>query len=323
MPQIAWDIAQIVLGLAMLYFGAEWLIAGAAGLARSFGIKPLIIGLTVVAYGTSAPELVVGISAGIRGQGAIALGNVIGSNIANLGLILAMAALIRTTQVDRQIVVRELPVLLATTALVPLSLLDGQVSMFEAGGLLGLAVAYTGWMLVTSKRDSTEALKHVAEDAAAAAVMSPQRKRSVLGALVFAGLIFLVAGGHFLVTGAVGVARIAGMSERIIGLTIVAVGTSIPELATSLVAAVRGHGDIAIGNVVGSNIFNVLLVLAAAGLAGEIHANPGDVALDVFALGAMTLFAAVVMATRRRITRIEGTILLLGYIAFLSALSLQ
>ncbi len=323
MPPIAWDIAQIVLGLAMLYFGAEWLIGGAAGLARSLGIKPLIIGLTVVAYGTSAPELVVGISAGIRGQGAIALGNVIGSNIANLGLILALAALVRTMQVDRQIVVRELPVLLLATALVPLTLLDDHVSPIEAGGLLGLAFAYTTWMIVTTKRASLAAIDHVAEATAAATAMSPPRKRSTLAGLVFAGLVLLIGGGHFLVIGAVGVARIAGMSERIIGLTIVAVGTSIPELATALVAAVRGHGDIAVGNVVGSNIFNVLLILSAAAFAGDIRANLGDVVLDVSALGAMTLFAALVMATRRRITRIEGTILLLGYVAFLSALALQ
>ncbi|MDQ3370754.1 MAG: calcium:sodium antiporter, partial [Myxococcota bacterium] len=165
---IAFDIGQLVVGLALLYFGAEWLVGGAAGLARSFGIRPLIIGLTVVAYGTSAPELVVGIGAGLRGQGAIALGNVIGSNIANLGLILGVSALVRVSLVDRQIVRREVPVLLVATSLVPLVLLDARVSALECGGLLGFAVGYTAWMVATSRRGSAAEAGVVASDAAEA-----------------------------------------------------------------------------------------------------------------------------------------------------------
>jgi cation:H+ antiporter len=323
MPTLALDIGQLVTGLVALYFGAEWLVSGAAGLARSFGIRPLIVGLTVVAYGTSSPELVVGISAGLRDQGAIALGNVIGSNIANLGLILAVCALIRAPSVDRQIVVREVPVLLIATALVPLVLLDGGVSDFEAGGMLGLAAGYTLWMLVTSRRGSAAEAGAVAEGAAAASGLGPSRGRSQLAVRTVAGLAVLIAGGHLLVEGAVGVARVAGLSDQVIGLTIVAVGTSLPELATGVIAALRGHGDIAVGNVVGSNIFNVFLILGASGLAGSIDAHAGELALELAVLGAMTALAAAAMATRRTVGRIEALVMLLGYVAFLSLLALR
>ncbi|MBL9018807.1 MAG: calcium/sodium antiporter [Myxococcales bacterium] len=323
MPPLGLDIGQLVLGLALLYFGAEWLVGGAAGLASSLGIRPLIVGLTVVAYGTSSPELVVGIGAGLRDQGAIALGNVIGSNVANLGLILAVAALIKAPRVDRQIVVREVPVLLAATALVPLALLDGAVSTIEAAGLLAFSVGYTVWMVVSSRRGGAEEVAEVAAGAAAATGVKPPRGRRTLALMTLAGLAMLVGGGHFLVNGAVGIARVAGMSEQVIGLTIIAVGTSLPELATSVIAAIRGHGDIAVGNVVGSNIFNVLLILGASGMAGSIHGRVEGLAVELVALGAMTLVAAIAMATRRTVGRLEAIVLLLGYVVFLSLLALR
>jgi cation:H+ antiporter len=322
-PQLGFDIGQLLVGLALLYFGAEWLVGGAAGLASSLGIRPLIVGLTIVAYGTSSPELVVGIGAGLRDQGAIALGNVIGSNIANLGLILAVAALIKAPRVDRQIVVREVPVLLIVTALVPLLLVDGGVSTVEAASLLAISVAYTAWMIVSSKRGVAAEAADVASDAAAATGLQPQRRRRTLALMTVAGLAMLVAGGHFLVNGAVGIARVAGMSEQVIGLTIIAVGTSLPELATSVIAAIRGHGDIAVGNVVGSNIFNVLLILGASGLAGNINARLETLGAEIVALSAMTLLAAISMATRRTVGRVEAIVLLLGYITFLSLLALR
>ncbi|HEU4610616.1 MAG TPA: calcium/sodium antiporter [Kofleriaceae bacterium] len=323
MPSLAFDIGQLLVGLAALYFGAEWLVGGAAGLARSFGIKPLIVGLTVVAYGTSAPELVVGISAGLRDQGAIALGNVVGSNIANLGLILAIAALIRAPRVDRQIVVREVPVLLVATALVPLVLLDGDVSAFESTGLIAIAVGYTAWMVVTSRRGTAAEVAEIAEDAAQAVGLERPRSRPTLALLTLLGLATLVGGGHIFVDGAVGIAQVAGLSDQLIGATIVAIGTSLPELATSMIAAMRGHSDLAVGNVVGSNIFNVFLILGASGLAGRIHARPGDVAVELVALGAMTALAALAMATRRTVGRVEAVVLLLGYVVFLSLLAIR
>jgi cation:H+ antiporter len=320
---VALDSIQLAVGLAFLYFGAEWLVGGAAGLARSFGIRQLIIGLTVVAYGTSSPELVVGISAGLRDQGAIALGNVIGSNIANLGMILAACALIRAPSVDRQIVVREIPVLLATTAAVPLVMLDGALSVVESSGLLGVAVVYTAWMIATSRRGSAAAAEEVAEDAAQAAGMERPRSRGRMAIQTTAGLALLIGGGHFLVSGASGIAKVAGLSDQIIGLTIVAIGTSLPELATSAIAAIRGHGDIAVGNVVGSNIFNVLLILGASGLAGRIHTPIDQLGVELVALGGITLIAAVAMATRRTVGRVEALVMLVGYVVFLSLLALR
>jgi cation:H+ antiporter len=319
---LAIDITQLVLGFGLLYFGAEWLVSGAAGLARSFGIRPLIIGLTVVAYGTSSPELVVGISAGLRGQGAIALGNVIGSNIANIGLILAVSALIRAPRVDRQIVVREVPVLLVATGLVVVVMLDGVLSEIEAAGLLGGAVIYTAWMIATSRRGSVVEVAAVEADATEAAGLHGDRPRSrrVLVASTVIGLGALIGGGHLLVEGAVGLARAAGMSDQLIGLTIVAVGTSLPELATSVIAALRGHGDIAVGNVVGSNIYNVLLILGASGLAGRIELPLSGLIVEIVALFTMTGLAALAMATRRTVGRVEAVVLVCGYVAFLISL---
>jgi cation:H+ antiporter len=320
------DAGYVLAGLALLYFGAEWLVGGAARLAASFGVRPLIVGLTVVAYGTSSPELVVGIGAAARGQGDIALGNVVGSNIANIGLILAVAALIRPPAIDLTLRRREVPVLLVTAGLVPITLLDGSVEAWEGATLLVLGALYTAWMARTSRdanakqaaRDDAEEMAAAADRAALGAV--PARGRLRLLGIIAAGLALLVGGGHLLVEGAVGIARTLGMSDRLIGLTLIAVGTSLPELATSVIAAVRGHSDIAVGNVVGSNIFNVLLILGASGLVGTIHAPLHTLRLDLVALGAMTVLAAIVIATRRRVSRLEATLLLLGYVAFLFAL---
>ena len=323
MDSLVVDAIQLLAGLACLYFGAEWLVGGAAGLARSFGIRQLIIGLTVVAYGTSSPELVVGISAGLRDQGAIALGNVIGSNIANLGLILAVCALIRAPRVDRQIVVREVPVLFLATAAVPLVLLDGRVSTFESIALLAFAVAYTAAMIFTSRRGGAGAADAVADDAAEATGIERPRGRKNMAALTLLGLMLLIGGGHLLVSGASGIAKVAGLSDQIIGLTIVAIGTSLPELATSVIAAIRGHGDIAVGNVVGSNIFNIVLILGASGLAGAIKTPINELVIELIALGAMTLIAAIAMATRRTVGRLEAIVMLLGYVVFLSLLALR
>lgn len=316
------DVAMLAGGLVLLYFGAEWLVAGAARLAESLGVAPLIVGLTVVAYGTSAPELVVGIGAGLRGQGDIALGNVIGSNIANLGLILAVAALVSPPRIDASLRGREALMLCLSAAAVPLVLLDGRVQWWDGVALLGAAVGYTAWMVRSARGGSPGELDVVADAAEDAGLVAAPTGRLRQVGLALLGLALLIAGGHLLVEGAVGLARRFGMSERLIGLTIVAIGTSLPELATSLIAAVRGHSDIAVGNVVGSNIFNVLLILGASSLAGPIEATPSQIALDLGVLAAMTLLAALVIRTRAQVSRLEATILLLGYVGFLAALAL-
>ena len=267
----------------------------------------------------------VGIGAALRDQGEIALGNVIGSNIANIGLILGVAALISPPRIDPILAQREVWVLLGTTALVPLALLGGGVQWWDGAVLVTLAIAYTLWMVKSAHLPIAQADHDVhvmAEVADAAAPGGMPRSRAALAGIAVVGLGLLVGGGHLLVEGAIGLARTFGMSERIIGLTIVAIGTSLPELATSVIAAMRGHSDIAVGNVLGSNIFNVLLILGAASVTRSIDADVSSIAVDLAVLGAVSLAAAILIRTRRQLSRVEGLVLLLGYIAFLSALAL-
>lgn len=316
---------QLGLGLLLLYFGAEWLVKGAAGLARSFGVPALIVGLTVVGYGTSAPEMTVSVIAAFRGNSAIALGNVVGSNIANLGLILGVTALISPPSTDGTLIRREIPLLLATCALLPWMLRDGVISRGEGLALLALAIGFTAWLLRDARRlrATEEAETSLMERSAEASGALPGEGRPLLAFYAAVGLALLVLGGEVFVRGAVGVARRFAIDDRIVGLTIVAIGTSLPELATSLVAAKRGHSELAVGNVVGSNLYNVLLVLGAT---AAIHPVSGEVAgmrLDLVVLAAMTVFASVAMRTRRTLARWEGAVLVAGYLGFLGALVLR
>jgi len=311
---------QLLGGGLLLYFGAEWFVGGASALALALRVPQLLVGLTVVAYGTSAPEIIVGVEAASAGHGQVALGNVIGSNIANIGLILGVAALIRPARVDRALRRRELPVLVASTALVPLLLVDGIVSRWEGAALLVVAVGYTGWMVRAARAASVQATARIdatsaGEAADAAGAPKPVGSlRAMLTAAV--GLAVLLVGGSIFVAGAVSVARTFGLSERLVGLTIVAVGTSLPELVTSVIAARRGHSDLAVGNVVGSNIFNVLLCLGASALAGPLRAPLHTLGVDLFALMFMTGIVAIFIRSERTISRYEGALAVTLYVAF-------
>lgn len=308
------NLMMLLGGGVLLYFGAEWLVGGASGLARALGVPQLLIGLTVVAYGTSAPEVVVGVKASLAGSGAIALGNVIGSNIANLGLILGLTTLLKPARVDAALARREVPVLVLATFAVPFVLFDGVVSRVEGGALVVAAVAYSGWMVTSARRSMKQAAARAGEMQAAADLAGAPAPGSRLR-------MGITAIASLFVDGAVGLATSFGISQRLIGLTIVAVGTSLPELATSLIAAFRGHSDIAVGNVVGSNIFNALLCLGAAALIAPVQAPFASVQLDVAAMVVLTLVGAVSMSRARAITRLEGAVLVVGYVAFLIALS--
>jgi cation:H+ antiporter len=318
---IVLTLVLLAAGLALLYLGAEWLVAGAAGLASSLGVPQLLVGLTVVAYGTSAPELIVSIGAAARGAGAIALGNTIGSNIANLGLILGVSVLVAPARVDGTLRRRELPLLLLSTLALPLVLGDGQLAPWEALLLVVSAFLYTWWMVRSSRsradavsaRQAASVTRSAAEQTGAPRAQS--RSRMIVTAAV--GLSLLVIGGEVFVRGATEFARWLGMSEHVVGLTVVALGTSLPELAASVVAARRGHADIAVGNVIGSNIFNVLLCLGAAGLAGDVHATLASVAFDLAWVIGMTLLGALFLRSERTLTRPEGAVLLAAYIVFL------
>jgi cation:H+ antiporter len=313
------DLLQLLFGGVMLYFGAEWLVSGSSRLATSLRVPQLIVGLTVVAYGTSAPEVIVGIQAAAGGHGDVALGNVIGSNITNIGLILGLTMLVRPPRVDGTLRRRELPVLAASTLALPLVLWDGKLQRWEALVLLALAVVYTALMVRTARQAAVaeEALQGGLATAEAAELSAgpPAGGRVREGVVALVGLICLLVGGRLFIGGATSLAQTWGMSERVVGLTIVAVGTSLPELATSLIAAVRGHSDIAVGNVVGSNIFNVLGCLGSSGLAGTITARPAQLLSDLATLLVMTALVLVFLRTARTGRRWEGAVLVTCYVA--------
>ncbi|MEQ8663945.1 MAG: calcium/sodium antiporter [Gammaproteobacteria bacterium] len=306
---------QAVLGLVLLYYGGEWLVRGAGALAARLGISPLAIGLTVVAFGTSAPELVVSLAAALDGASDIAVGNVVGSNIANIGLILGIAALIRNLEVHANILRIDTPLMVAVSALMLLLLLDGSVARIEGLALVIGLVAYIVFTLWQSRRETAATQ---AEFAAGTPLDHGPLWHQVL--LVVGGLAALVGGGKVLVIAAVTIATALGVSQAVIGLTIVAVGTSLPELAASTIAALRGQGDIALGNVIGSNIFNTLGIL---GITAMVTPLPrGEV--DWVVLGAMLGFAVLLWPlamSQRHLVRAEGALLLTAYCAYIGYLA--
>lgn len=321
------DLMMLVGGGTLLYFGAEWLVGGAAGLAYRLRVRPVLVGLTIVAYGTSAPEAIVSFQAAREGAGALALANIVGSNIVNLGLVLGLTTLIRPPRVASGLVRREVPMLLATALVVPLAFLDGVLSRLEIVALLGASIGYTGWMVMDSLQDmrvvqaATTTASKLATAADEAGAPSAGTSRIRLALTAGAGLGTLMVGGSLLINGATGLARTWGMSEWLIGVTIVSVGTSLPELATSILAARRGHSDIAIGNVIGSNIFNVLMCLGIGGLGGVIATPLLNIRTDVMMMILLSLLVSVMIRKERSMTRSEGALLALTYGAFVATLA--
>ncbi|MEX2481935.1 MAG: calcium/sodium antiporter [Gammaproteobacteria bacterium] len=306
---------QAALGLALLYFGGEWLVRGAAAVAAEFGISPLAIGLTVVAFGTSAPELVVSLQAALSGASDIAVGNVVGSNIANIGLILGIAAVIQPLQVHANIIRVDAPLMIAASLLMLALLANGAVSRIEGVLLFAGLCAYVGYTLWQSRR---ETIAVQAEFDAG----NPRDQGSTLHHVLFIaiGLAALVGGGKALVAAAVTIAAGFGVSEAVIGLTIVAIGTSAPELAASTVAALRGQGDIALGNVIGSNLFNILGILGVTAIVSPLPRG----GVDWVTLGIMLAFALVLWPfawSQRRLVRLEGIALLAAYAGYIAWLA--
>jgi len=296
----------------MLYFGGELLIRGASALAARLGVSSLAIGLTVVAFGTSAPELVVSLDAGISGANDISVGNVVGSNIANVALILGLGALIRPCLVNAKLVRIDAPIMIAASLALIAILANGRASRIE-GSLLLLALAgYSAFTFWEAKREPEPIREEITSAAPQQIVSVP-----VGTVLVLLGLALLVGGGHLLVTAAVDLAASLGVNQAAIGLTIVAVGTSLPELATTVIASIRGHGDIAIGNVVGSNIFNVLGIL---GLTAIVHPlEMGEITwLDLGTMLGLACLVTALISTRLRLGRVEGGLLLLLFMFYSS-----
>jgi cation:H+ antiporter len=301
-------------GLVLLAFGAEGLVRGAASGARRLGLSPLLIGLTVVAYGTSAPELVVSLHAAVGGNADVALGNVVGSNIANVGLILGLSALLCPIQVRAQILRIDLPIMIGISGLLLGLLWDGVVGRLNGVVLVAGALAYTV-VCIWGARDEPRAAVEETFDAGVPSAGSVGRDL-LYGA---GGLALLVLGARLLVTGAVTIAETVGLSTTVIGLTVVAVGTSLPELATAVVAALRGQSDLVLGNVVGSNIFNVLGIL---GVTAVIQPVDGT-GLAWWDGGVMLGFAVLTLPlfwTRYTFSRLEGGLLLAGYVAYVGVL---
>ena len=263
----------LIAGLVLLVAGAAVLVRGAARLAAQFGIPPLIIGLTVVAFGTSAPETAVSMQAALDGSGDIAIGNVVGSNIANVLLILGLSALVAPLLVSRQLIRLDVPLMIGASLVTWALAMDGQLGRLDGALLFGGVVAYTAFLIVSSRKDKAASNgDEFAEEFGLHEAPKPYAWALNL-ALVVAGLVLLVGGSNLLVEGAVTLAKALGLSELVIGLTIIAVGTSLPELATSMIAAFKGERDIAVGNVVGSNLFNLLCVLGLASLVSPLPIN--------------------------------------------------
>ena len=302
-------------GVLLLLAGAEALVRGASALALRFGISPLVVGLTVVAIGTSSPELMVSVQAALAGQGGVAIGNVVGSNIANLALIVGVAAVLSPMAVDRKLVRHDMPVMLASMVALVVFLMDGELVRWEGALLLCAAVIYTVDGIRTSRRETRKARQALpVEVQEAMAEAHVGFKRHLL--FVVGGVALLVYGSELLLDGAISTAAMLGISEAVVGLTLVALGTSLPELATTVVAARRGEGAIALGNAVGSNIFNVFSVLGPAALVHPILSI--GVGADVLGImvgtGLLPLFFLISGGQTRRW---EGVVLLAVYVGYI------
>lgn len=316
------SLLLVAAGLVGLYLGAEWLVRGAARLAAALRVRPLFIGLTVVAFGTSAPEFVVTVVAAVQGNSAVALGNILGSNIANVGLILGVTALIAPVSVSLKLVNRELPVLVVATLV--FYALAWRLEIGRATGVLFVLalIAFT-WVALRWAQQEPAA---VAEEYRAFEQEEGMLRRFKLArdvALIVLGLAALVGGGHALVVGAVELARRASISDAVIAVTLVAVGTSLPELACSIVAALRKESDIVVGNLVGSNLFNILGALGLAAAARPLAVEPALLRFDFVAMLIFAVAMAVMLRSGNLVSRAEGGVLVAGYAGFVAVLFLR
>lgn len=311
-------ILLFVIGLVFLIVGAEVLVRGASRLASAFGIAPLVVGLTVVAFGTSSPELAVSIESSLSGQAGIALGNVIGSNIFNVLFILGMAALIVPLIVSQQLVRVDVPLMIGLSVLVLLLSLDGALGWIDGLILVLGLVTYVTFLIMQSRRQGQETAAQNRADGVPDAIPDSENSLAKNLAFIAGGLVLLVVGSGWLVDSAVAFAKHLGVSELVVGLTIVAAGTSLPEVVTSLIAALRGERDIAVGNVVGSNIFNLMGVLGIASIIapGGIAVSPAVLGFDMPVMIAVALACLPIFFTGGIISRAEGVILLAYYGAY-------
>lgn len=299
-------------GLVLLATGAEGLVRGSSALALRFGFTPLVVGLTVVAFGTGSPELFVSVQAALKGESGIALGNIVGSNISNVALILGMAAVARPMKVRSELIKREVPVMVGVTVVFCVLLLDGLLSRLEGLLLVVGSIGYTTFAYFAARRDRSALVAEEFKEA----LVEPRRPAWLDVLFVVVGFVLLLGGANVLLIGAVNIAVQFGISQVVIGLTIVAIGTSLPELATSVVAAVKVEPDVAFGNAIGSNILNILLILGVAALIRPIETQ----GLRFFDIGALVASAVILLPLMWRgwvLNRWEGALLLGAYVAYL------
>ena len=312
-------------GLVALVAGASSLVRGASKLALSFGLSPLVVGLTIVAFGTSAPEMAVSAGAVLDGNGDIAIGNVVGSNIFNVLFILGVSALIVPLVVHIQLIRQEIPIMLGASLLLLVLALDGSIQIWEGILLLLLMVAYTAFLVIQSRRESAQQAAEYNDEIQPAAAGAWDAHWAAQLGLILAGLVLLVLGSDWLVGASIVFAKAFGVSDVVIGLTIVAAGTSMPEVATSLTAALKGERDIAVGNVVGSNTFNIL---GCVGLSGLLSGSDGlaiaasVMHFDMWVMLAVALACLPIFMTGREIARWEGAVFLGYYVAYVTYLLL-
>jgi cation:H+ antiporter len=307
----------LIIGLATLIAGGEFLVRGAVGIAQKFKLSSLVIGMTVVSFGTSAPELIVSIKAALAGNAEIAMGNVIGSNIANIALVLGITVLIFPLPVDRNSKIIDWPMLFFASVLFYLFALDSEITRIEGAILFSLLIAFIVFLIWNSRKKSTKL------DTREEFIIPTQKQflRSLL--FLSIGLIALYFGAEWLLDGAVTIAKDFGMEERIIGITIIAFGTSVPELVTSGVAAFRKETDISIGNLIGSNIFNIMAVIGITVIIKPIHVSENTLNIDMIWMLAIALGLLPILLIGKKINRFKGFLLLSTYVAYIAVLILS
>ena len=319
-----YSVIIFLLGLVILVFGAELVVRGSSRLALSLGVSPLLLGLTIVSVGTSAPELAVGVTAAIEGAPAIAVGNIAGTNVLNLLFILGLAALLRPVPLHLRILKLELPMIVLSAALMTLLAWDGILTTPDGLILMMVGVAYTVMLVRESRRESRQARAEFAHAFGAEPVRGQRVGWLRIGytALLILGIALTIYGADLLVQGAVEMARSWNISEAFIGLTIVAVGTSAPELATTLVATVRNERDVAVGNLIGSSIYNILFILGITCVAipGDIPVDPDLLTFDIPLMAGVAVLCVPVFVSGRNVSRLEGALFVAMYLVYLAYL---
>lgn len=310
------DVILFLLGLLVLYYGAEWLIRGASGVALQFGIRPVVVGLTVVALGTSMPEFLVNFIAALDGEPDLALGNIIGSNISNIALILGASAVVLPITVTPQILQKEYPMMLGAMVVFYGISLDGTISRLDGGFLVLCLVAFIGYLFYDAKQNNHGMIDELEASGVEPSGTTDSFPKKI--AFLLAGTAGLAGGAHLMVSSALDIALTMGIDQIVIGLTIVAIGTSLPELAASMVGAVKSEADLSVGNVLGSNLLNVLFVVGSVSLMSPLDVEPSTLTIHFPVMLGICVLLLPIAWTRFQITRLEGGVLLATFFSYMT-----